>query len=162
MCILLCGETTSGKSWILKPVGLVYPSAFAKPAKDSRYPLLNLELSEVILWQDFRMESCPMSWDDLLLLFEGETITIARPMNTFGSNLQYKATQPVFLTSDGPMEHPRRDARETAMMRRRFTTFVFMNTFQKAEVKRIEPCARCFAAWLTENEAPAPPAVALA
>ena len=99
MCINLCGETTSGKSWLLRPLALVYPAAFAKAAKDSRYPLLHLEKAEIILWQDFRLDSCPLAWDELLTLFEGDTITIARPMNSF-TELVYL----LFIAGESPSE----------------------------------------------------------
>ena len=38
-CLILTGETTTGKTWLLKPLGLIFV-AHACPSKDCRFPLV--------------------------------------------------------------------------------------------------------------------------
>jgi hypothetical protein len=141
--IFLHGTTTSGKSWILDPLRVIYHCHFTPP-RNSGFPLQHLPDKEVILWQDFRVDEGVLSWNGLLLLFEGTEITIRRPRNEFPQgDLDYKVCQPAFITSSGRPSHF--DPFDHEMMNRRFRFFKFGETLPVKRVRKLEPCAACFA-----------------
>ena len=141
--VFIFGSTTSGKSWILDPLRSIYRCHLTPAPSHPGFPLQDLPVKEVILWQDFRRNEDMLPWASLLLLFEGTEITIRRPRTEFMGDLDYKVTQPVFLTSKGQLEHG--DPEEEAMMARRFEYFCFAKTVPPNRVRKIAPCSSCFA-----------------
>jgi len=145
--IFIHGTTTSAKSWILDPLRVIYRCHLTPPRKSS-FPLQDLPLKEVILWQDFRLDEDVLPWASLLLLFEGTEVSIRRPRTEFQSDLDYKVSQPVFLTSVAPLRNY--DSEEQAMMNRRFIFFHFEKTVPTKQMRKIPPCGPCFGSlWLS-------------
>lgn len=149
--VFIHGSTTSGKSWILDPLRLIYHCHFIPPS-GSTFPLQDLPQKEVILWQDFRVDDKVIPWNHLLTLFEGTAVTIRRPRNDFQGDLDYKVCQPVFLTSGSRLSHY--DPNEVAMMDRRFRFFSFEQSLPLKMVRKLEPCAACFASLFLSFSAP--------
>jgi hypothetical protein len=140
--IFLFGPTSSAKSWILEPLSAIF-SCHVTPAAKSGFPLQELPLAEVILWQDFRWSEDQMPWSTLLLLFEGTQISIRRPRTECLTDLAYTVTQPVFVSSAAKLVHPNED--EQKMMDGRFRFFEFRKTLPLSVRRKVKPCAACFA-----------------
>ena len=62
-CIALTGESDSGKTFLLRPLGIIY-RAFKPPdpEKAGNYPMMTLPGKEVITFNDFNYE-----WDGKFL-----------------------------------------------------------------------------------------------
>lgn len=140
--VFLHGTTTSGKSWILDPLRVIY-TCHLTPAHKSGFPLQDLPLKEVILWQDLRLNEDVLPWSSLLLVFEGTEVSIRRPRTEFQGDLDFKVVQPVFVTSVAPLFH--HDPEEQGMMNRRFIFFHFEKTVPAKQERKIPPCGSCFA-----------------
>ena len=150
--IFLFGPTSSGKSWILDPLRLVF-SCHLTPPRKSGFPLQELPEKEAILWQDFRVDEDVLPWGSLLLLFEGTQITIRRPRNEFTCDLDFTVTQPVFISSVAKLVHHEPD--EQKMMDGRFRFFHFYKTLPSSLRRKVPPCAFCFASlWVTLTKPP--------
>ena len=150
--VFIHGTTTSGKSWIVDPLRVIY-KCHLTPPKKSGFPLQELPLKEVILWQDFRHDEDVLSWGSLLLLFEGTEITIRRPRTEYLGDVDYKVRQPVFVTSAAPMTHPGEE--EQKMMDVRFHFIHFGKTVPSKQVRKVPPCGACFASlWLSFSTPP--------
>ncbi len=166
LTVVMFGPPNAGKTFALKPLRIIY-RAHPKPPRGCNFPLVDLHQSEIILWNDFRYQEATFAWEDLLNLFEGEQILIARPQNnksTKGHSM-YTPTQPTFISCDEFPRHPRNNPVENSMMRKRCQIFEFKHTMQVTKV--IKPCTRCFANWVigsacelakpAEPHAPPPP-----
>ena len=144
--IIVCGPANCGKTFILKPLELIY-ECFTNPAKD-KYCWVGAEKKEVILLQDFRWDPETIAWKSLLLLLEGETVKLPAPKNHYAKDVIIEGDVPIFATSKervtwyGP--NNKTCELEDKMMDIRWKRFNFQHQFSEEEKKDIKPCPRCF------------------
>jgi hypothetical protein len=149
--VYIHGTTTSGKSWILEPLSVIFRCHLTPPNK-SGFPLQDLCAKELILWQDFRLNEDVLPWSSLLLIFEGTVITVRRPRTEFQGDKDVKVSQPVFISSVEPLSHPHSKERE--MMEGRFKFFHFTKTLPSGQVRKVPPCPSCFASFVIAFSTP--------
>ena len=149
--VFIFGTTSSAKSWILDPLRGIYRCHLTPPPR-SGFPLQELPSKEVILWQDFRHDDHVLPWNTLLLLFEGTEITIRRPRTEYAGDKDFTVTQPAFITSAAKLVHPE-GGDEQLMMEARFNFFHFRRPVPPGSVRKVPPCASCFASlWLAYSK----------
>ena len=145
--LLLVGPANSGKTFLLKPLELIFKT-FSNPATD-KYAWVGSDQCELILLQDFRW--CPelINWKDMLLLLEGETVKLPAPKNHYSTDVCINTDIPIFATSKSKVEYVgkfnSRDERETEMMDIRWKVFEFTKRIPEETQRQLTPCARCFA-----------------
>ena len=156
--IFLLGPTSSGKTFLLKPLLHIFPYHFTNPAASS-FGWLGAEEANVILLNDFRWENKrnggSIAWGDLLNLLEGMETKLPAPMNSFAKHIVIKTDVPIFGTGPDRLkwysnqsEEPRKSkhAKEDAQMEERWKTFELKHSFTgKERIADIEPCGSCFA-----------------
>ena len=146
--VLLFGPRNCGKSFLLDPMEKMF-TCFLNPAK-GKYAWVNLDECDVAILQDFRWNSETISWSDLLLLLEGQTVHLPRPRNLFATDLELPRsnTIPFFATSKSIIEYigpfDTRDEQETDMMSVRWNTFQFTHKFAKQDIVEVDSCPNCF------------------
>jgi len=155
--VVIIGPPGCGKTTVLKPLRVIY-NAHPKPPQHCSYPFLHLERREICFWNDFRYRPDTIAWEDLLNLFEGEEITIARPQNSknYEGHLKYIPTQPVFISCDAFFQNG--DPTEDDMMRDRCEVFRLTKKLPRGARLDIPPCPRCFARWILAELYPTQPA----
>ena len=103
---------------------------FMNPA-DGKYAWVGLHECEVAVLQDFRWHSDNISWNQMLLLLEGQTVHLPRLRNFFpnGMEILRKNTIPFFAMSKATLEYKgtynTRDESKTEMMYSRWVIFTF-------------------------------------
>ena len=83
---------------MLKPLELIY-NVFSNPAND-KYAWVGADTAEIIVLQDFRWCLDSISWKDLLLLLEGETVKLPTPKNHFLLMLSSRKTHQFLLQAN--------------------------------------------------------------
>ena len=101
--ILIIGERNCAKTFILKPLELIY-KCFMNPAKD-KYAWVGCEEAEVILLQDFRWDPETIAWKCMLLLLEGEHVKLPAPKNHFSKDVTITSDIPIFATSKDRLKY---------------------------------------------------------
>ncbi len=148
--VMLVGRSNCAKTFLLKPLKVIFgKKVFENPAKD-KYGWQGVENAQVILLNDFRYSKEMISWSDLLLLLEGETVKLPTPKNHCANDIHLDSSNdiPIFATSLGKIEYSRYSPDyevETEMMDSRWNLFKFTHIFKKDDQKDITPCKHCFA-----------------
>ena len=153
--VLIIGKPDAGKSFALKPLGLIFKTFDASGQKET-YSLQGLPGSEIALLQDVRYESFGLPWDDWLRWGEGERVKIRLPRNHFLESFVYKGTAPLFATMATPFHYPLDEARRTCrdieyenqQFRSRWNTINFPNSIpEEQRDSTLDPCTKCCALW---------------
>ncbi len=147
--LLIFGRSNCAKTFILQPLNNIFgEKLFSNPAND-KYAWVGADEADVILLQDFRYSRDCISWKDLLLLLEGETVQLPAPKNHFAKDVIIKSDVPIFATSKSPIRfrgpYNMEDERETEMMNSRWRKIEFRHVFEEKDQKRVKPCGSCFA-----------------
>ena len=162
--VFLYGPNTSGKSHVLKPLMDIFAGCvFLRPVGKGNYPLQDIFGAKVCVLQDVRVTTFKLSWDDMLVWFEGERFTVPFPRNMHGKDEEYSERAPIFISTGAKFSMPDIEAQrlrvnvadQNEMMGARFRFFHFPRSLAEHEKKVTPTCAACFARWL--QEAPAPP-----
>ena len=95
--ILIIGPANCAKTLILKPLEMIF-HVFSNPSND-KYVWIGADSAEVIILQDFRWNRETISWRDLLLLLEGETVKLPAPNNQYAGGVVICKDTPIFGTS---------------------------------------------------------------
>ena len=99
--LMIYGQTNCAKT--LKPLARIFGNRlFDNPAND-KYAWVGTDKAEVILLQDFRFCREVITWKDLLLLLEGETVKLPAPKNHFTTDVVISSDVPIFATSKAPI-----------------------------------------------------------
>ena len=155
--VFLYGPNTSGKSHVLKPLAEIFKgSVFLRPVGRGNFPLQQIFGKKVAVLQDVRVSTFKLSFDSLLIWFEGETFPVPMPRNSFKEDKEYSGKAPMFLSSGAKFAIPDKEAKElqldpydqNEMMDARFTFFHFPCTLPKAGRRDVSPCPKCFAKWV--------------
>jgi hypothetical protein len=141
--IFIYGDTSRAKSFLLKPLELIY-KAYTVPDSGS-HQLADLAGSEIIWLNDFTFDPTWLPWNKLKCFLEGDSLKVAVPKTT-GSNYIFSADSPVFGAGPAPIAHASR--KETQQMDSRWMYFEFHHYFNPATSPEIKPCAYCCATWL--------------
>lgn len=147
--LMIYGKTNCAKTFMLKPLKCIFGDRlFDNPAND-KYAWVGADKAEVILLQDFRFCREAITWKDLLLLLEGETVKLPAPKNHFATDVVISSDVPIFATSKAPLvfkgPYSVEDERETDMMNSRWRMIRFKHAFEEKDQKNVEPCGSCFA-----------------
>ena len=108
--------------------------------------MMGLVDADVVLLDDYRPDCQLVDIATMLPWLESGTITICRPLNLYGSHLQYKAEPPHFMTCSFSALHSPRGRMsevELAMLRSRLKLYVFQRRLP--QIRDIRPCPNCFA-----------------
>ena len=146
--LMLVGPSNCAKTFMLKPLKCIFgDTLFDNPSND-KYAWVGAEKAHVILLQDFRYSRDLITWKDLLLLLEGETVKLPAPKNHFSSDIIIDTDVPIFATSKSPIVYKgpfnTTDERKTDMMDSRWKVVKFKHVFEENEQKAIKPCGQCF------------------
>lgn len=144
--LFLHGPTNAGKSHLFGPLENIFDT-FVRWEQSATMPFEKLPDAEIVLLQDFRHRSGGhVSWDDLLVLFEGGTVQVA-VKNSVAH--KYKVGQPVFITAKAKLHH--QDDREVSQMNTRFDYLYLAHTCPEGEVRDCAHCGACFARFILAN-----------
>ena len=152
--ILIIGPANCAKTFILKPLEKIF-HVFSNPSND-KYAWIGADSAEVIILQDFRWNRETISWRDLLLLLEGETVKLPAPKNQYAGDVVICKDTPIFATSKDKVRYRgsynTSDERETEMMSVRWKVVEFHHQIAQSEQKYVPPCERCFAELILTGE----------
>ena len=117
---------------------------FACPARGS-YPLLDLPQSQVVILDDWRPDHGALDVSSTLLWLESATLRINRPLNLYSDHLDFRPTQPTFLTCNWQSFFVPKGCwseSELLMLRSRLTIYRFQHRIEN--LKDIPACPCCF------------------
>ena len=83
--VIVVGPTNCGKTFLLKPLELVFKT-FSNPAAD-KYAWVGADNAEIILLNDFRWSKELIEWKSFLLLLEGDSVSLPAPENHFSTDI---------------------------------------------------------------------------
>ena len=121
---------------------------FCNPAND-KFAWVRAVDGDVIFLNDFRWEREMISWNNLLLLLEGEPVHFPSPKNHFKNDVCLTKDTPIFATGKslirfcGPYNVS--DPVEDEMMAARWKVFKFTNQIPQEKQITMYPCPKCFA-----------------
>ena len=145
--IIIVGPTNCGKTFLLKPLELIF-ATFLNPAAD-KYAWVGADKPEIILLNDFRWSKELIEWKSFLLLLEGDVVKLPAPKNHFSTDVCISNDIPVFATSKSTIKYRgsynAQDQAEDAMMASRWKVFSFFHSIPENEQKDVAPCSKCFA-----------------
>ena len=72
---------------MLKPLKLIFRDSICENPANDKYAWLASEKSKVFLLNHFRWSKHLISWHDLLLSLEGETIKLPTPKNIYSEDI---------------------------------------------------------------------------
>ena len=144
--VILVGDTNRAKSFLVKPLLLVY-NCFVPPDTGS-HQLADIDGSEVVFLNEFDWDPALMPWRTLKDFLEGSEVKIAVPKTqSRAKNYMFKADTPIIGTAPGPIEHPK-SQKETEQMDTRVRYFALTHWFDPKTCPEIKPCKACFAKWI--------------
>lgn len=146
--LLITGPANCGKTFILKPLQVVFKGyIFENPAND-KYGWVGADKAKVIMLNDFRWSKELIPWKDLLLLLEGEPVNLPAPKNIYSEDVSITSDIPIFATSKGKIRYRgsygSTDEVEDQMMNVRWKFFEFKHPFDQESQKDVLPCPKCF------------------
>ena len=152
--VFIHGPTNCGKSFILSPLKVIY-KAFCNPATGS-FAWIGAEDAEIIYLNDFRWHPKIISWADLLLALEGDTVHLPAPKNLSSHDVELNRDTPFFATSNAPIVLVKGgsiDHTNTETMNVRWRFFHFWRQIAVEKQQQLVPCGHCFSRFLLENTA---------
>ena len=145
--IMIVGPANCTKTFLLKPLQTML-KAFSNPSND-KYAWIGAEDAEVIFLNDFRGTNEMLSWKELLLLLEGQTVHLPSPKNHYASDITISSDAPIFATGKSRIVFRGRgnsnDSVEDDMIAARWTVFKFFHQIPVEKQKEVPPCHKCFA-----------------
>ena len=152
--LMLVGPANCGKTFLLNPLNTLYQT-FTNPATTS-YAWIGSENAEVIFLNDFRWSKEILSWKEMLLLLEGQTVHFPAPKSHFAKDICLDKDTPIFATGKESIKYIGRynieDERETEMMNARWKIFNFTRQIPQDEQREIISCVKCFAKLVLHGE----------
>lgn len=148
--VMLVGRSNCAKTFLLLPLTKIF-KCFSSPTKGT-FNWVGADKSECVILNDFRWSEKVMPWSDLLNLLEGFEIHVPVPKTHFAENPVWTADTPIFATSKSRIrkyEGGEIDEVETEMMDGRWKVYVLRHQFTGDNIKKVEPCPRCFAEFIS-------------
>ena len=93
--IMIYGQTNCAKTFMLKPLKCIFGDRLFDNPTNHKYARVSADKAEVILLQDFRFRREVITWNDLLLLLEGETVKLPAPKNHFATDVVISSDVPI-------------------------------------------------------------------
>ena len=137
---------------MLRPIELLF-NTFSNPVAD-KCAWVRADKAEVILLNDFHWTRELIEWKSLLLLLEGDQVSLPAPKNHFAMDVCINTDVPIFSTSKDVIKykHNTEDKAEDNMMESRWKVFKFTHSIPEKEQKQLLPCSRCFAKLVLKRE----------
>ena len=147
--MILVGPANCAKTFMFKPMkSIFHDNLFENPSND-KFGWLGADKASVIVLQDFRWNKDSITWKDLLLLLEGETVKLPAPKNLYAGDVVIDKDVAIFATSKAPITYRgpynTSDSDEDAMMMVRWNVMTFKHQFKEKDQKKATACGRCFA-----------------
>ncbi|CAJ1335837.1 unnamed protein product [Effrenium voratum] len=158
--ILLCGASNAGKTALTRPLMAMFSHrCWMRPNKGDTFPLESLQDKLISCWQDWRQNSCPVAWDTLLLLLEGEAVVAACK----GSASVVISEPPPFLITcqervvpldaNGRPNVAEKDAFHNRFALRWHLKCSIPPSMKDSQMKMCYRCVRCYSDWVDEKHA---------
>ena len=144
--ILIIGPHNCGKTFLLKPLSLVYRS-FVNPGT-STFVWVGAEQAELLFLNNFRWGPQVIPWHDLLLLIEGEPVHLPGPKTHHAQDILLTSDTPTLATSFSELQFIKHGVicdTETEIMKVRWKAFKFHRRISESQQRSISSCGRCFA-----------------
>ena len=100
--ILIIGPANCCKTFLLKPISLVYRS-FVNPAT-STFAWVGAEEAELLFLNDFCWSPQIVPWHDLLLLLEGQPVHLPTLKTHYAEGVLLRSDRPIFATSSSELQ----------------------------------------------------------
>lgn len=147
--LMLIGDSNCAKSFMFKPLKEIFgKKKVFENATNDKFTWVGADKAKIILLQDFRFDRAMISWNNLLLLLEGETVKLPAPKNHFASDVEIDTDIPIFATGKGKLKFKGAfntdDERETNMMNSRWRYVELKHVFEEDKQKKVPPCGPCF------------------
>ena len=145
--LMIYGPSNSGKSFVLRPLQTIFKGMIFQNPSNDKYAWVGADKAKVFLLNDFRWSADCISWSNLLLLLEGDTVKLPAPKNHFAEDILIQTDVPIFLTCRGKITLPgdsEEVSQENKMMEVRFKYFNFTHQFEEKDQKDVPPCGKCF------------------
>lgn len=156
--VFLYGPRNSGKSSALSALEAIFKDmCFSRPVGKSNYIMSNVIGKKVCVLQDMRVGTLKLSWDSMLVFFEGAPVTVPMPRNIAAEDVLYTGAAPIFVSASEKfrisMEMCVREGvtdvdRQNAMMDSRFQFYCFPQSRPHSELVFCAPCPSCMSLWL--------------
>lgn len=140
--IFIIGLTNRAKSFVMKPLSVIYQS-FVPPDSGS-HQLADLRGTELVWLNDFTWDPSFLAWSKFKTFMEGSPVRVAVP-KTQGSNYTFETDSPVLGTSPTIIAH--KISSETQQMNSRVTYFTFYHFFDPDTCPKLKECQKCCAQW---------------
>ena len=104
--------------------------------------------SEVIFLNDFHWSPQIISWNDFLLMSEGQPVHLPAPKSHLCKDIVFDKDKPIFGTSKYELVSVRGgvvDERETEMIKVRWQIFHLSCQILQQDQQAVPPCGKCFA-----------------
>lgn len=150
--IMLIGPTNCGKTFMLQPLSVIF-QCFQNPATSS-FAWVGVESAEIIILNDLRWTPRLITWQDFLLLLEGQPIHLPAPKSHFAKDIFLQKDIPIFATSSERISLVKGGVllqRETEMMNVRWRVFEMNHQVKQSDQIDVPPCGRCFAELIVVN-----------
>lgn len=151
--ILIIGPTNCGKTFMLLPLTVIY-KCFENPASTS-FAWVGVENEEIILLNDLRWSPNLITWNNFLLLLEGQPLHFPAPKSHYCKDIFFDKDTPIFATSSKRISLVKGGMlleKETEMMSVRWHVFEFTHQIPPQHQRDIPPCGTCFAKLLLLDE----------
>ena len=141
--VYIYGPRTAAKSHCFLPLKTIFAKdCFIRMVGKNNFPLQNLPGKQVVFLDDLRYSTLGLSFDALLVWFQGDCFTVSRPRNVYKEDALCEGWAPVFATAGKKMRIPLRGALElqldpqeqNEMMDHRFRYFCFLHKFDDCAV----------------------------
>ena len=144
--VMIVGPANCGKTFLLSPLQLIYKT-FNNPAND-KYIWLGSEKAEVIFLNDFRWSLKMISWKEMLLLLEGQTVHLPSPKIHYANDICISQDTRIFATGKSEItylgKYNTTDETENEMVSVRWKIFKFHQQIPEADQKEMSPCPKYF------------------
>ena len=162
--LMLVGPTSSGKTFLLKPLQKMVPHVFSNPP-GSTFGWMGAENANLVFLNDMRWKPPGpthhgnISWEAFFNLLEGNDVSLPAAMNVQSEHVHIKRPIPILATSISPITYfvnnpmePQTDTHvgENRMMAERWVTFTFTVSIPGDEQREVPPCGACFKEFLLQ------------
>ena len=147
--IMIVGPANCGKTFILQPLSLIF-NCFQNPASTS-FAWVGADEAEIIILNDLRWNTQLITWNNFLLLLEGQPVHLPAPKSHFSKDILLTKDTPLFATSSETVTLVKNGIllqKETEMMSVRWKIYNFFYQIPENEQVEIQPCGHCFADFL--------------
>ena len=152
--VLIWGASNAGKTALTRPlISIFADKTFLRPSKGDTFCLQGLETKLIAVWQDWRMNTTPISWDNLLLCLEGESVMCAVKGS---ASVMCHHPPPFVITTQTRIECKEAEERH-AFLNRFFLRWELRHPLPRemkdAQLKLCYKCVGCYSRWVEKHAA---------